>query len=149
MFQVRCRKENVAIRLQTKTHNLVAMNKVLSSLYNGNTKKNTTVMELNTTQYNRLKDHCIMVSKLRNCSDLHHIYYDNIIFGKKISLTKESTKFGMSKKNIWVNVHKTKSLVLITAPKVEFLKTFPNTHMFGTVMTYNNKTTKGSGQKLT
>ena len=45
MFQVRYRKENVAIILQTKTHKSVAMNKVLSSLYNGNTKKNPTVME--------------------------------------------------------------------------------------------------------
>ena len=62
-------------------------------------------MELNTTQYNRLKDHCIMVSKLRYCSDVHHIYYYNIIFGEKISLKRESTKFGTSTRNIWVNVH--------------------------------------------
>ena len=86
-----------------------------------------------------------MVSKLRYFSDLHHIYYDNIIFGKKISLTKESTKFGTSKKNLWINVHERKSrLVLITAPKVELLKTFPNTHIFGTVLTYNNKKERSS-----
>ena len=115
------------------------MNRVLSSLYHGCTKNNTTVMELNTTQYNRLKENCIMVSNLRVDSELNHIYYDKVTFGKKTSLTKKKKNIGTDKNNLWINVHKTKSrLVLITAPKAEYLRTFPNTHVFGTVLTYSH-----------
>ena len=128
-----------------RTHNLIAMNTVLSSLFKGGTNQNTTLMELNSTQFNRLKGNCIIVSDLRINSEFNHIYYDNVKMGNKVSHTKESKKFGTSKKNEWLNVHKTKSrLVLIIAPKVEYLKHFPDAHVFGTVLTYNNTKTNQS-----
>ena len=66
------------------------MNTVLSSLFKGSKKPTTTLMELNTTQYKRLKDNCIILSGLRIDSSSNHIYYDNIKMGKKISVTKET-----------------------------------------------------------
>ena len=121
------------------------MNTVLSTLFKGSKKPTTTLMELNTTQYNRLKGNCIILSGLRIHSQSNHIYYDNIKMGSKISVTKENKKFGTSKKNVWLNVHKTKSrLVLIVAPKVEYVQQFPDTHIFGTVLTYNNSKTNNA-----
>ena len=52
------------------------------------------------------------------------------MLGKNIYLTKESSKFGTSKRNKWIHLHKTKSrLVMITAPREEFVKVFPNAHI--------------------
>ena len=121
------------------------MNTVLSALFVDNTKKNTTLMELNTTQYSRLKGNCIILSGLRVNSDSKHVYYDKLKMGAKISVTNENKKFGSLKKNVWLNMNKTKSrLVLIVAPKVEFLQHYPNAYVCGTVLTYNKFKTKKS-----
>ena len=128
------------LRKKAKTLNLLDMNNSLSSLYYGNTNQNSTVMELNSTQYNRFKDNCILVASLRICSDTNHVYYNSVAFGSKVSVTKESSKFGTNHRNMWINLNKTKSrLVMIITPKAEFIKVFPNAHVFGTVLTYHKK----------
>ena len=54
-----------------------------------------------------------------------------------MSTTKQHKQYSGNKKSRWINMKKSKShRVFFTANKDECLSIFPNTYVFGTVMTY-------------
>ena len=112
---------------------MVTMNTNLSSLYDGNSKNNTTLMELTVRQRNHFQNNIIHLWNLRCCPNTNHIYYDGIRFGKSVFTIK-------NRKNHTFNLGKTKrKFIMFTANKSDCLKLVPNTHCYGTVMTYKPK----------
>ena len=109
------------------------MNTNLSSLYDENSKRNTTLMELTIRQKNHFQNNIIHLWNLRCCPNNNHIYYDGIRFGKSVFTIK-------NRKNHTFNLGKTKrNFIMFTANKSECLQLAPNTHCYGTVMTYKPK----------
>ena len=113
------------------------MNDVLSHLYNGVSRKNTTLMELSTVQHTRLKGNCIHVSDVRISGEDKNVYYNKVSYGKNISLRKLEKNTGGNKKHEYINLHKTKGcFMLITGYKSECINIAPNTYSFATTTSY-------------
>ena len=113
------------------------MNSTLSKVYDTSKKKNNILLELDTVQYNRLKQHAIHLSQIRYDVANNLIFYDRIRYGNSVSTTKQHRRYSGNKKSRWINMKKCKTQrVFFTACKDECLKVFPNTQIFGSVMTY-------------
>ena len=91
---------------------LSSMHSSMSSLYDGDSKKNTTLTELNVRQHKRFKDNIIHLWNVRNCAEYKHIYYDNIQFGKGVFAKPNEKIYGGNKRNRYINLHKTKEILL-------------------------------------
>ena len=140
LYQSRSRIVDRNTRKLLKSKCVRNMNDTLSNVYNTNTRQNNILLELDMVQYNRLKEHCIHLSKIRLNKMKNVIFYDWIRYGEKVSTTKQHLRCSGNKRSRWINMKKSKrKMVLFTAFKEECLSTFPNTHVFGTVMTYKPK----------
>ena len=119
------------------------MNEELKKLYDTDTKKNNTLIELNTEQYKRLKEYSIHLSKIKVDTDNNLILYGKTRYGKNVSTTKQSLRYSGNKKSRWINMKKSsRNMVLFLADKNECINTFKNIFVVGTVMTYNHKKKK-------
>ena len=96
------------------------MNDNLAKLFNSNQRHNNTLIELTETQCKRLSDNCVQFSRLR-LND-KKVSYDMVSYGAKLSTTSKKDFCYGCKKNIRLNVSKTKSrLIMITANKEDIL----------------------------
>lgn len=97
-LQIRYRDKDSRLQKKAKRSNLIEMNTKLSTLFDGNIRNTTTIMELNTTQFKRIKENCISTSRLSKSPKGNNIYYDFIRYGKNLCFTKEHLKFDRNKK---------------------------------------------------
>ena len=114
------------------------MHNELGALFDGSTRKNTTLIELSKQHYNKLKQYCIHVSDVRVSEDGRFIYYNSVQYGKNISLRQLDRKTKGQKKNRYINLLKSKGgYMFITGNKAECLSIAPNTHCFTPTPTEN------------
>ena len=140
IIQKRNTTRNKIDRKVKKENYISNMHSTLASLYDGLSRNNTSIMELTVRQRNRLQDNIIHLSNIRRCPINNHTYYDRISFGKSVFTNKKEKKIGGNKKNRYFNLRKTKGgFIMITANKNECLGMVPNTHSYGTVMSYKPK----------
>ena len=113
------------------------MNDNLAKLFNSNQRHNNTLIELTETQHKRLSDNCVHLSRLR--SNDKKLFYDMVSYGPKLSTTSKKDSCYGCKKNIRLNLSKTKGrFIMITANKEDILSSFPNTYTFSDVMSYKS-----------
>ena len=75
LFMQKVNTTNDKIRKKyDKINFLSSMHSSMSSLYDGDSKKNTTLMELTVRQHKRFKDNIIHLWNVRNCAECKHIY---------------------------------------------------------------------------
>ena len=78
LYQYRTRIVDRNVRKLLKSKCVRNMNDTLSNVYNTNTRQNNILLELDMVQYNRLKEHCIHLSKIRLNKMKNNIFYDRI-----------------------------------------------------------------------
>ena len=64
------------VRRDLKSNYIHKINDTLSNLYDGDTRKNNSLIEHNTVQYKRLKDYCVHLSNI----SADNINFFNILY---------------------------------------------------------------------
>ena len=130
---------NVHRRCITKSNILDQTRRNLSMIYDSNTKKNTTLIELTLRDYDRLKGNSVHIKQIEKTEDGTGILYRNIKYGREIAIKKRSINIGANTKYRYIDLMKTKgNFILITADKNECILYKQNSHILPSNMSYNH-----------